>query len=157
MKTTAAIVADLLHGYSRGFASKTLTCNDNRSAATIIVGRKKKARNSDGMRAGHRRLAAHAHGQNGHGGQSQHFVCSATAEPSHHGGRSGQQPGGQRGSSQQSVALATGKTGLATVEGEFAMPTPRTDSRTARAKNALHFLMTVLLGQKTGIQTTHIF
>jgi hypothetical protein len=47
--------------------------------------------------------------------------------------------------------LATGKTVFATVEGEFAIPTPRTDSRTASAKNILYFLMAALLGQETGI------
>jgi hypothetical protein len=43
------------------------------------------------------------------------------------------------------VTLATGKTGFATVGVEFAMPMPRTDSKAARAKNALHLLMVALL------------
>jgi hypothetical protein len=53
--------------------------------------------------------------------------------------------------------LATGRAGFAAVGVVFAVPTPRTDSRTARARNALKFLMATLLGLETGIQTATIF
>jgi hypothetical protein len=46
------------------------------------------------------------------------------------------------------VILATGKTSFADIGVEFAMPTPRTDSRTARAKNALQFLMAAPLDKR---------
>jgi hypothetical protein len=43
------------------------------------------------------------------------------------------------------VTLTTGITDFAAVGVEFAMPMPRTDSRAARAKNDLNFLMATLL------------
>jgi hypothetical protein len=102
-------------------------------------------------------LALRGHGQNGQGGQSQHVVFLATAEPLQSGGHSMEQPGGQVGSAQQSMTLATGETGFAAVGVVFAMPTPRTDSKTARAKNALSLRMAALLGQEMRIRTPAIF
>jgi hypothetical protein len=49
--------------------------------------------------------------------------------------------------------LETGKIGFAVVGGQFPIPTPRTDSRTARAKNAFHFLMAKTPWTREGIRT----
>jgi hypothetical protein len=67
--------------------------------------------------------------------------CFAKVAAQHLGGHSG----GQVGSSQQSATLAAGETGFAAVGIVFAMPMPRTDSRIARAKSALYFLMPLSL------------